>query len=314
MSPWMRTRVCGYVREDGSIEASVTAIEPGEGKKPGSLEAVGDANPAAFNVIRDRAPCIPFETWCSIGGATAIMAPYSSLLTFPGDGNDRLAESFESRWAEMVLLETVRNTFAPGGRLLRHVCEPTGGGAESNDLELWKRLETVEMGVYKPTGWGEFHGNWPIEHETAVHAEQKRCWKVADPKLRHTFNVMLHPMDVGVDTFNGQRGLFCCGPVGDITFLTVVGLDPLGETDLMLRDLEMGRDSVLDRKIVAIARMLTEGMPPAILEMDHWGGLDQCGLHSCIGGWNVRLLSHLAKALLGPYGLNWMSKEELGVA
>lgn len=305
---WMRAKVEGAVERDGSIVLDVIEIEPGEGHRP--VEAkYGGADPAVLHRLTKRIQG-PISTWCWPGGATALSAPFCRLQTLP----ENLVTKLEAKygvWEIEVLLNEVRNTGAP---YIWNVAEPSGGMAQSANLELEAMLEIVEMGFYREDGWASFDVSKLAERDysTEVLAEQERLWRSIDPSLERRCAVKLLPNDrFGTDFFNGRRGIISVRKDGDLGFLTAAYI-LLEENGWCLRDLEEHFDpqsqtsSMLNRKIVGIVQRIG-GRSPLMLEFAPDGGLDECGLHVALSGEALTYnIGHLTRYTLESRGLGWI--------
>ena len=296
------------VERDGSIILDVTKIEPGEGHRPLEAKYAG-ADPAALHRLTKRIRG-PISTYCWPGEATALLAPFDKLQTLPEHLITKLKAKY-GVWEIGVLLNEVRNTGAP---YIWNVAEPSGGMAESANLELEAMLEIVEMGFYREDGWASFDVSRlaSADHSQEVLAEQERLWRSINPTLERRCAVELLPIDrFGTDTFNGRRGIISVRKDGGLGFLRAAYL-PLKEDGWRLRDLEEHFDpqsqtsQMLDRKIVGIVERIG-GRSSLMLEFAPNGRLDECGLHVALSGEALKYnIGHLTRYALGPRGLGWI--------
>lgn len=108
----------------------------------------------------------------------------------------------------MALLGHFRNIFAPGTYSCMDIC--AGVATIPKGIEINAFKEAVELGVYRPDGWAQFH--LPPSHRDfrrIVEDEQIKEWSRINPNLKAKYDISLSlgPIDPTVDMINGLSAI-----------------------------------------------------------------------------------------------------------
>lgn len=313
---WVKGTVFGVVHENGNIAASTRDLRVIETQKPGTPDEAVDVGldlDAAVQLQKRKPGTFAFTA--HFGGATAMLAPFSSLVQLDDRRMRRLYEKYfgplESgsypRFPEDVAIMHVRNTGAP---VRQNDAEPSGGMAETLHLLAEQVKEMVEMGIVDPDGPVLFLLPSELaEHQDEFDEEQRSAWNVAYPDFAQCpgGTAALTLLDVGQDQLNGHAGILSVGPVGDVALTSVAHVRPLAKLPWRFLDLESHNGKPLHRHMVAIAPR--PGKSPVVFQLNRDGIIDDFGHHFVLDGENLDLaVTHIGKAVLEALG--WVPMKE----
>jgi len=235
---WIRGWLEGVVDSRGRITATFSDMEVVEGHLPKNGEEFG-ANPEALQALNERVPT-SFATLARLGAGVAVVLQVACLKWARDAWVPKLAEKF-GEYGPQGLLCLLQDLGAGGTWLCADVC---AGVPTVTNIFGGAFTEIVELGLFKPEGWGKFVLPGASDYQSLVNNEQEREWADHQPNFPSGMEI---PVDIPsftmVDEINGIDTVLSGEPGPGSIEAIVIASAKLPNHDWLVRDIEHIRDN-----------------------------------------------------------------------